>query len=84
MRALFYRDNEEPDACDTGTWVNGMKSKRGRGVPPVASKTSPVTENNLAGGEVICMQINQLHPSFFGELVGLDTSAPISPETMDR
>ncbi|WP_305097208.1 TauD/TfdA dioxygenase family protein [Croceibacterium aestuarii] len=30
------------------------------------------------------MQINQLHPRFVGELVGLDTSAPISQETIDQ
>ncbi len=28
------------------------------------------------------VQINQLHPLFFGEIVGLDTSAPITPETI--
>jgi len=28
------------------------------------------------------MQINRLHPRFGGELIGLDTAAPISPETI--
>jgi len=28
------------------------------------------------------MEINQLHPLFVGEIVGLDTSAPITPETV--
>jgi alpha-ketoglutarate-dependent 2,4-dichlorophenoxyacetate dioxygenase len=29
------------------------------------------------------MQINQLHPRFVGEIIGLDTSAPITPETVE-
>ena len=28
------------------------------------------------------MQIKQLHPLFFGEITGLDTSAPVTPETI--
>ena len=28
------------------------------------------------------MQIKQLHPLFFGEITGLDTSAPVTPETV--
>ena len=28
------------------------------------------------------MQINQLHPLFAGEIIGLDTSAPVTPETV--
>lgn len=28
------------------------------------------------------MQINQLHPLFVGEIIGLDTSAPVTPETV--
>jgi alpha-ketoglutarate-dependent 2,4-dichlorophenoxyacetate dioxygenase len=29
------------------------------------------------------MEINQLHPRFVGEIIGLDTSAPIRPETVE-
>lgn len=29
------------------------------------------------------MEINQLHPRFVGEIIGLDTSGPIAPETVD-
>jgi len=29
------------------------------------------------------MEINQLHPRFVGEVIGLDTSGPIAPETVD-
>lgn len=29
------------------------------------------------------MQINQLHPLFVGEIIGLDTSKPVTPETID-
>ena len=28
------------------------------------------------------MQINQLHPRFVGEITGLDTSVPVTPETV--
>jgi alpha-ketoglutarate-dependent 2,4-dichlorophenoxyacetate dioxygenase len=28
------------------------------------------------------MQINQLHPLFVGEIIGLDTSAPVTPDTI--
>jgi alpha-ketoglutarate-dependent 2,4-dichlorophenoxyacetate dioxygenase len=28
------------------------------------------------------MQVNQLHPLFFGEIIGLDTSVPVTPDTI--